>query len=354
MALEALRAESKKLNYGLLDQQMGLRWVQRNIRAFGGNPDNVMVFGESAGGASVAFHLVMQESWPLYHKAVMESPGYWFYRTLDEAINVSTAFAFENGCAGPKILSCLRALPARQLAALSLVQPCIDGEQLHEHLLESFKNGKINRKADVLVGSNAQEGNYFAWEDGRNEYNVTDFKFTQEQYTHLVLEKTYPYGNLALEWYQNDTKTFGYWQTYSKILADGYINCGVNYVADRMGQLGLRNVYRYLYTHTTHFAPNGFLNATHTSEIPFVFINPIYFGQQTFAPSDEQMAKIIVDYWNSFHLTGNPNHEGGVQWPRYSGKPDVSDTIVLDNKATYIKNWDVEKCAKWLSLWVSK
>jgi len=121
LAHSALTAESPKGasgNYGLLDQQAALRWVRRNIRAFGGDPDNVTIFGQSAGGLSVQSQLASPLAAGLFHKAIVESGAYSLQQpSLAAAEAIGAVFAASAGCAVPSTAACLRSLPVQVILA---------------------------------------------------------------------------------------------------------------------------------------------------------------------------------------------------------------------------------------------
>jgi len=116
LALDALRSRDPNNstgNYGSQDQRQVLIWIKANIAAFGGDPNNVVLWGESAGAAAVTAHLSMPKSFPYFSKAIMESGAFnpWSYRTYSDATENSVAFAKWTGChndsSGPIDIECL-------------------------------------------------------------------------------------------------------------------------------------------------------------------------------------------------------------------------------------------------------
>src|SRR5690606_4448326 len=116
LATEAM-ARAGHANAGLQDQQMALRWVAEQIGAFGGDPAQVTVFGESAGGGSVLMQLLAPQSQGLFRRAVLQSAWQWRLPTLDEAQGAADALARAQGCGGPAAerLACLQGKPAQAL-----------------------------------------------------------------------------------------------------------------------------------------------------------------------------------------------------------------------------------------------
>src|SRR6516225_1709897 len=152
-------------NYGLMDQQAALRWVRRNIRAFGGDPDNVTIFGESAGGLSVHSQLASPLAAGLFHKAIVESGAYSLVPpSLSAAKAAGAAFAASAGCADPSTAAaCLRSLPVATILAhqpSGTMVPNLDGFVLPQTVRAAFSTGQFNH-VPVIEGSNHDEWRLF-------------------------------------------------------------------------------------------------------------------------------------------------------------------------------------------------
>jgi para-nitrobenzyl esterase len=152
-------------DFGLMDQQAALRWVQRNIERFGGDEHNVTIFGESAGGLSVLSQLASPTAHGLFQKAVVQSGSYNpTQQTLAQAETAGEAFAAKAGCAD-QTAACLRALPvstilADQNAGVGGYMPNIDGHVVVRSLATAFATGKFNR-VPVVDGTNHDEWRLF-------------------------------------------------------------------------------------------------------------------------------------------------------------------------------------------------
>ncbi|XP_077975514.1 acetylcholinesterase-like [Styela clava] len=167
-------------NQGLKDQQLALKWVQDNIGKFGGDPNMVTIFGNSAGGQSVMFHLVSETSKPLFHRAIMQSnPAVFQYQTLEEAKRVTNRLLRFLGCPNDTLANerqCLMDATPQQLNAglvaampMSLYEdqdlwstveafrPVLDGVEFTKQPFEMFQEGTWNTEKDLIVGTNTNE-----------------------------------------------------------------------------------------------------------------------------------------------------------------------------------------------------
>ena len=152
-------------NYGIQDQQQALRWVRENIAAFGGDPANVTIFGESAGGISVVYHLVSPDSAGLFDRAIIESSDDGASVPLALAETIYAPIITALGCDPANgTVACLRALPVSKILAVEQAGlgagPILDGRTVPALPTTLFQAGQFNRVPEI-AGTNGNEGTYF-------------------------------------------------------------------------------------------------------------------------------------------------------------------------------------------------
>lgn len=322
-ALAAQNPSGTSGNWGLLDQREAMRWVQRNIEAFGGDPQRVTIFGESAGAGSVCMHLLSEASAGLFQRAILQStPCAAFLlptRLQSEAQGVAMATAL--GCTGsaPEIVSCLRARSeAEVLRALPLDRnvvfgegvswgPSVDGVMVRDEPLQLLAQGRT-LPVPVLVGANADEGSLFL-------SKVKDLK--TEADLRLALSDLFapPVVDAAIARYglAPSAKESG-----EKILSDVFF-CSSRRVGRAHAATG-QPVYRYYFARKYFDFVLG-LGAFHGAELPFIFGNDLNrLGVQ--APG-RPLQRAMQGYWTTFARTGDPNGGERATWPRYQQAGDV-------------------------------
>jgi para-nitrobenzyl esterase len=314
-ALTAERPE-KSGNYGMLDQILALRWVKNNIARFGGSPDRVLVFGESAGAVSTCRIVASPLAADLFSAAIIES-GACVAKPLADAETNGVAVAEAVGCTDPSSApTCLRGVGADTLIATlsplegeSLRQQydgVIDGHALSDAPLALIESGQHNH-VPLVIGTNTEE-------QGRN----APLTMTEEQYAEAVRAYAASLGAPALAnalLSQYPTAAYSSPRAaYVALTTDIKFTCPARKALRAFDQGQTEPVYRYVFSHVAdNVAPRvKALGATHGLELAFIFEilpNP--------GPGDEIVTAAFNGYWSRLAASGDPNGQAALSWPVY-------------------------------------
>ena len=312
-ALGAERAPGEPAaNYGLMDQIAALEWVRDNAAAFGGDPGNVTIFGESAGGAAVTQLMVAPAARGLFHRAVVQS-GMGRQRSAELALDrpgrpsaqsLGRAWARGAGLPAEATADDLRAVPAERLLnpmpAFYSDNLIVDGLVLTEDVAEAFAAGR-QAPVPLILGANSAE---FWWirPSDAGAYGRTDDAMTEAEHDALLAA----YGGAE-----------GYDQ---HVVSDLIFNEPERYLARLHAAAGHPTyLYRFDVVPDSNPEPSG--GATHASERPYVFDNLHTVGRPM-GERDARAATAMADYWTTFAAKGNPNGPGRPAWPEFGAERD--------------------------------
>jgi len=355
LALPELTTESAGRvsgNYGIMDQLFALKWVKANIKKFGGDPGNVTIFGESAGGASVIALLSSPLAGGLFQRAIAQSCGNTplLFRKLGEsnghlesAESLGLRFVRNLGFDGGKgTLEKMRALPAQTLVegwfksiqvdvdgagftgSWQLNHLVIDGHVLHDSPAETFRNGK-QHNVPFITGTTKDEGTLFQLFLFGGKDDPVRYK--------LFVEKAFgaAQGRVLERYAATDADTAG--QAACNLFGSGFF-CGARRTARNMSAIQPRT-FRYLFSMPPKFFLYQLPGITdwkerfgcfHAAEVPFVFH---FLALPGLEEEDIALADQMAGYWARFARTGDPNGDGAPHWPRYSQKDE--QYLVLHN-----------------------
>ena len=331
-------------NYGFLDQELALRWVQDNIARFGGDPEKVTLFGQSAGAMSVGLHLEAPASHDLFRAAIMESNPYGIpFKKPDVAGRFAESFRLHLGCVFDS-LACMRRQSAetivKEQTSLMLALdtavsgfagdlvwgPVIDGKVIPTEPMAT----PIDKP--VLLGTNLNDGLFFVSGERFKWFGKTEVP--EIEYTALTDLYFPPKGREAI----HDIPRY---QPRSGDDTDAMAHLLTDYLFTCPNKLALANAsapaWGYQFTHVPSFdvwpgiticAPDQ-KKVCHTFELPFVFGDATPVTRQLtppgdrFTPAEQTLSEEMAGYWIRFAETLDPNHDGAPDWPRFTKEKPV-------------------------------
>eukprot|EP01006_Ploeotia_vitrea_P006456 TRINITY_DN13184_c0_g1_i1.p1 TRINITY_DN13184_c0_g1~~TRINITY_DN13184_c0_g1_i1.p1 ORF type:complete len:552 (-),score=29.15 TRINITY_DN13184_c0_g1_i1:1252-2742(-) len=334
-------------NFGFEDQTLGLKWVQKNIAAFGGNASQVTVFGESAGGHSTCFHLLSPTSrgQGLYRSAIIESGpvAWWASMTLQEAEAGFNKVTSVVGCANATDKpACLRnvsnkALLKGETACQYRFRPTVDGVVFPQDPQVMARAGNFE-KVPIVMGTNANEGTILI-----GFYEITH-EITAKEYPAAV-KKLMVAGGVPMSEYSTLMSLYPLdafsspWFAISGMFGDSLMLCPSRQTARWFANPHDSHLRMYQFTHELADAPK-WKGVSHGEDVLFVFYD--VYG---FTAKERVLAHQFVSLWTSFAATGVPTATGVPEWPLYHNATSVHMT--LDITSTVNAHLKEKQCNFW-------
>ncbi|XP_046567565.1 crystal protein-like [Haliotis rubra] len=340
-------------NYGLLDQQLALKWVHDNIRAFGGDNNKITIFGQSAGAQSVCVHLVTPSVSHYFQRAIIQSsPMALPFRNMTEAERQIDLFARQLGCrardiqcfrskSASEVLQAQNSIPKDQISDNSAMQfeawgPVIDGRNISGNLLSILATTSIDK--DIIIGTTSDEG--LAYVYGAVPHRVPMFLFS------FVLNMFIPNSSAISSLYtvRGDARP-----ALSKVITDFMFSCPSTLFADILSSS--KNVWVYRFEQPLSIDAWGSathcVNKTcHGVDLPFLYDTPRLVGYDV-TSGDEKLSSTMIGYWTNFAKYGNPNILGILpEWPKYQGNISTEQKVmVFKEPQVIVKEAKNKKCA---------
>jgi len=312
-------------NYGLMDMEAALMWVKANIGAFGGDPNNITIFGESAGSFAVSALTAVPSAQGLFHKVIGESGALFNgaipMGSLEQRGKHDQAWADGTGA---KTLAELRALPVDRIldAAKSnrgIFSPVLDGQFLQQSLPEVYAAGHQSH-VPAIIGWNHDERTGTLSKD-----------MTAEKWRAYATEHYGPRANDFLKSFPGDTNEQAMHSADDATTAE-FIGLATWRWAEADVATGKVPVYRYCFD---ELSPPERLHpvakAFHSAELEYVFGTLDVRQGAAWKPEDRVLSRQMMDYWTNFAKTGDPNGRGLSTWPRYDSDGGI---LHLDQNIT--------------------
>ena len=313
-ALSAAQDGEPLANYALMDQIAALQWVNRNIAAFGGDPDNVTLFGCSAGGVSVNYLMTAPSAGGLFHRAIAESGGVRVEgsRRLREQVGYLTSleadgetfaesFAIANDS---DAVGKLRALTVEQILAYPIKQssmnPVVDGIVVPESIGHAFRSGS-QHAVPYLTGTTSWEESLIA-----NFPIPADAIYQDADRSALHAA----YGDI-----DEDRRHHVYFR-------DALFAAPARFLALEHARHG-GDAFRYRYSYVPGSSRADSNGAAHCAEVPYVFGNLEMPGRPQPDARDRELSNQLMDYWTAFARHGNPNVADQPEWPAVEPTLDI-------------------------------
>lgn len=313
----------------MYDQLMAIQWIKNNAKQFEGDPDNIVLFGQSAGALSISFHMISPLSKNLFRRAILQSGSAYhpIYSDKNEVLSMGCqAIAKMLGCADEKetlknnpkkIVDCMKALPSKAFSDTDLtffrnagiLLPRVGDTFLPENPIDLFRKKEF-KNSELLLGVNRDEGTSFLSLQKPDIFGMfgqkVDPNAFDENSAKQIIQAMVKIDddNKILQNYLDRPKfesRYTYLNAMGDILGDYLITCSSVFQADHHSLAGNR-VYFYLFDYRSASSPRAeWMGVSHFDEVQYVFGNPFY---KNLTEYEEELSKDIMDMWTSFAKTG--------------------------------------------------
>jgi len=372
-----------KGNYGILDQVLALKWVQANIANFGGDPNRVTVFGQSAGAMSISLHLISPLAKGLFHRAIMQSGGSSTPLYNGKVTNTKQLELFAklvNCSVGPSLIKCLRGKPVEDILTVQrvfmlenytagstqdIVGPVVDGELLPDLPENLFKTGKFHVDVDVMTGVTSHEGAVFGFFRPPDEFQdglerdmferIIKGQMLYVRETSSIVEDLvlFEYTNHGDPDNKNSTR-----QSLFEAFGDAAFVSPVLRESKALA-MGGRLPFVYVFNHRAVYSPlPKWIGAIHCMDIPFVFGAPfrnipdpiMNILTTKYSETEKGLSLYIMKLWTTFAKYGSPNPPPEcvpmpVTWPKFTEQEQAY--LFLDLKPMVGQMYRARKMAFW-------
>ena len=321
---------------GMLDIVQALKWVRANIAQFGGDPNNVTIFGQSGGGRKVETLLAMPSAKGLFHRAIIESGAALKVVDRDVALRNANQLLAQLGIEKSNVRA-MQKLPVEKIMAAYFAvvkenpgvdpsfggfSPTVDGKILPQHPFFP-KASAVSADVPVMIGNTRTEMTLFSLNDP-SAFTLDETEM-RKRVTDLLAERAPAMIDLYRKINPGATPS----DIYFLIASDLRYGAPTMLAAERRAALGKAPVYLYYFTWETPVL-GGRLKTPHTMEIPFAFDNVKISARMTGGGADAMaLADKVSDAWIAFARTGDPNTPKLPRWPAYDAKDRA--TMVINN-----------------------
>lgn len=335
-------------NVGMRDIVLALEWVRDNIAAFGGDPGNVTIFGQSGGAGKVSALMAMPSAKGLFHRAVIESRPGEKGLPRSEASASAEEFLSRLGLK-PNQLDQAQQLPMEQLiaamgsggaagAAPLRLEPVVDGQSLPWGMFDP-KATELSANIPLLTGSVETEVAFFP----NSTLDPIDDSTLHQKVKQAVAKADDAQADRLIAAYRKGRPGIANTDLYLTLASDASFRHGVMAEAERKAAAGKAPAYMYYFTWHSPVR-DGKLRAFHTVELPFVFDN-LEAGKSTTGSGADRVALAdrVSNAWTAFARTGNPNHPGLPHWPAFTSQERATMIFNTQCKVVNDPNGDERK-----------